>query len=178
MAEANAPCRLRSDSWAGRHFQSNRYPAAPRTGPWLQDIQLLLRTPQKLPNCSKPQPGPKSRTATFLWRCAHNPACWPAPGRLHRLSAAPKQCQNITWELSLFNSKTSGQKSTAVWGSFFPPREKMTGWNSRNGQGIIPSTTPEQPTTRMHFKAHHYREKGTSPPTLKAYFSNVLPQFS
>lgn len=69
-------------------------PAAPGMGPWLHNTQLLLCTPRELLKCSKPQPGPERRTATFLRRCAHNPAQWPAPGRLQRLSAAGSCARN------------------------------------------------------------------------------------
>lgn len=91
---------------------------------WLQDIQLLFWTPQKLSNHFKLQPGTESRTATFLWHRAHHPAHCPAPGHLHRLSAAPKQCQNITWELRSFNNRTGGNRTTTASGWFFLPQGK------------------------------------------------------
>lgn len=152
--------------WTPEHtdnFGAPLHTAWPGNVLWLQDIQLLLCTPQKLPSHFKLQPGPESRTATFLWHRAHHPAHRPAPGQLHHLSMAPKQCQNITRELSFFNNRTGGKRTTTAldW-AFFPSREKMTGWNNGNRQENILLVTIEQlghalkcTTVQRKRQAHH-----------------------
>lgn len=147
----------------GGNFQSipaHCSPAAPGMGPRLQDTQLLLCTPQKPPNCSKPRPGPKSRTSAFLGCFAHNPARCPTPGHLHCWSAAPKP---QTWELSLFNCRTSGKRNPPPFRVSSSPKgeEDRLDWQEWAGNHSAHCTW----TTGMHFKAHHYREKGTGPST-------------
>jgi len=132
-------------------------------GPRLQDIQLLLCTPQKLLNRSKPQPGPESGPATFPQLRAHNPAWWPAPAQPRRSPAAPKQRQKISQELSLSNSRTSTKRNPPLFGFFFTPQGRRRVGRAGMGRG---SLCPSHLTTSMHFKAHHYREKGTGPSTL------------
>lgn len=129
----------------GDNFAASLQTTWPGMVLWLKDIQLLLCAPQKLPNHFKLQPGPESRTATFLWHHAHHTAHCPAPGQLHHLSVAPKQCQNIIWELSFFNNRTWKENYHCFGLVFFSPsREKMTGWNNGNRQENILLMTIKQ----------------------------------
>lgn len=95
-----------------------------RNGPVITRHPASALHPQELPNHFQLQPGPESRTVTFLWHCAHHPAHCPAPGSLQRLSVMPKQCQNITWELSFFNNRTGGKRTTTALGWLFLPQGK------------------------------------------------------